>query len=98
MPAATPQATSPQAPGTRDMHLVVDPVRFTTEMARRGLHTDDQIATLLGTNRTTINRLRRGKTVPSNRFLAICVDADVNPMKFLAVDYHPQAAAKGRAA
>ncbi len=72
------------------MHLVVDPARFLAEMERRGLQTDDQIAGLLGTNRTTINRLRRGKTVPSNRFLAICVDADVDPMKFLAVKRHPR--------
>ncbi len=72
------------------MHLVVDPARFLAEMGRRGLHSDDEIATLLGTNRTTINRLRRGKTVPSNRFLAICVDANVDPMKFLAVERHPR--------
>ncbi len=65
--------------------LVLDPSRFKAEMRRRGADTDDQIAALLDTDRSTIRRIRIGETLPSIGFLAACVDADVDPLTFLAV-------------
>lgn len=66
--------------------LVIDTDRFLAEMARRQLTTDNDIAVFLDTARTTIGRLRGGKTVPSNEFLASCVDQGINPLTFLAVE------------
>ncbi len=98
MPTRSPRKVDAKVYNTRKV-LVLDPSRFRTEMERRGADTDDQIAALLGTDRSTIRRIRIGETLPSNGFLAACVDADVDPMKFLAVqDRSPNVATTGRAA
>ncbi len=98
MPAQVLRKTDTKVYNTRRV-LIIDPDRFLAEMGRRGAHTDDEIACLLGTVRTTIGRLRRGDTSPSNGFLAACVDADIDPMKFLAVEHRtPKTATAGRAA
>ncbi len=79
--------------------LVVDPTRFIAEMARHDVRTNDEIAAFLGTDRTTISRLRRGETLPSNGFLAACTATGVNYIAFLEVqDRTPKASTAGRAA
>lgn len=65
--------------------LIVDSKRFSDEMARHGATTDERIALLLETDRTTVGRIRRGTTLPSNGFLAACCDAGVNFLSFLTV-------------
>ncbi len=85
MPAQVQRKTDTKVYNTRRV-LVLDPARFLAEMGRHGVTTDDEIATLLDTDRTTIGRLRRGETLPSNGFLAACVGAGVTPLKFLCVE------------
>ncbi len=92
MPAQAQRKTDLKAYNTRRV-LVVDERRFAAEMGRHGVHSDDEIAAFLGTDRTTIRRIRIGDTLPSNGFLAACTATGVNYLSFLEVqDRTPKAA------
>ncbi len=95
----------PTAPRTVDVKgynfrriLVLDQPRYEAEMRRHGADTDDQVATFLEMDRSTIRRIRKGEMLPSNGFLAACVDAGVDHMKFLAVEHRTPRATASRAA
>jgi hypothetical protein len=93
MPAQAQRKTDAKVYSTRRV-LVVDPARFLAEMGRHGVHTDDEIASLLETDRTTIRRIRKGETLPSNGFLAACTATGINYLTFLDVqDRTPSRAA-----
>jgi transcriptional regulator with XRE-family HTH domain len=63
---------------TRSLHLTINADRLNTLSRAHGISTDAELARVIGVNPATLYRVREGKTVASNEFLAKVADAFPN--------------------
>jgi hypothetical protein len=64
-----------QFPRTAKVALVLNRSKLDALAESAGIHTDAELAGVLGTTTVTLWRIRNGHTYPSNEFMARCLHA-----------------------